>query len=332
MTLSTSEQLHNFVDDLERTLDTDVPEVPRCRNVILCGMGGSAITSDIVADCCFCSSPLPITVQKSPLLPNWVGKGTLAVISSYSGNTAETIEMYERARDRGCTVVAITSGGKLLELARRDGRIAMTLPEGLHPRHAIGYMIGYTLRIMNSAGCPDISDEIRSILPSLRDYRDALEREDSMAHRLASEILDHVPFVLAESRLKSVVLRWKTQFNENSKYVAFCSSVPEFRYCGLESWTLVSQENFKPILLEGCEASRGCVGRSVAAVKQALKDSGKEFTDIVLGGANEMEDMFRAIMLGDYTSIFMAELRGIDSAEVKPVMLMKERLKTRPPE
>ena len=322
MALSTSEQLHAFVDDLGRTLGTDVGYTLNCRDIILCGMGGSAITSDVVADLCSPVSDKQITVVRSPLLPSWVGRGTLAIISSYSGNTAETLEMYHRAMMKGCTVVVLTSGGKLLEMATRDGAHIMTLPEGLHPRHSIGYMIGYTLAIMKAAGCPDMSDEIRSILPSLRDYRGMLEGPMSIARTLASEYLDHVPVICSDSRMRSVVFRWKTQFNENSKYVAFCNQLPEFAYCGLESWKGTDDGNMALTVLKayGDDPS---VDRAI----DSLSGSGTVFRVIDLGGSSEMEDMFRAIMLGDFTSIYMAEMRGIDSAEVKPVMLMKERLK-----
>lgn len=322
MVLSTSEQLHAFVDDLGRTLGTDAGCSLGCRDIILCGMGGSAITSDVVADICSSVCDKQITVVRSPLLPSWVGRGTLAVISSYSGNTAETLEMYHRAMMKGCTVVVLTSGGKLMEMAVRDGAHIMTLPEGLHPRHSIGYMIGYTLAIMKAAGCPDMSDAIRDILPSLRDYRSMLEGELSIARTLAAEYLDHVPVICSDSRMRSVVFRWKTQFNENSKYVAFCNQLPEFIHCGADSWAGVPDDNFSLTILRAC-GDDPSVDRAI----DTLSDSGAVFRVIDLGGASEMEDMFRAIMLGDYISIYMAEMRGIDSAEVKPVMLMKGRLK-----
>lgn len=321
--MSTYEQLHAFVDDLERTLGTDAGYDLDCDNIILCGMGGSAITSDVVADCCSKGSKVPITVVRSPLLPSWVGRRTLAVISSYSGNTAETIEMYNRAIAKGCTIVVLTSGGILKGLAERDGTHLMMIPEGLHPRHSIGYMIGYTLAIMNAAGCPDVSGSIRSILPSLRDYRDMLEGPKSLARDLALRYIDHVPVICSDSRMRSVVFRWKTQFNENSKYIAFCNQIPGFIYCGLDSWLGYKQGNAALTVLTGMGNTP-----AVEKVVTELKDSNTDFIEIQLGGASEMEDMFRAIMLGDFISIYMAEIRGIDSAEVKPVMLMKERLKS----
>ena len=325
MTLSTSEQLHNFVDDLGRTLETAVPALPECTDVVLCGMGGSAITADVVADLCFPCSRVPITVVKCPVLPSWVGEGTLAVVSSYSGNTAETIEMYRRARDAGCTVVAITSGGILKDLAEEDGTVLMLLPDGLHPRHSIGYMIGYTLAVMRPYGCSCISDVIASMLPSLREYRDMLEGKGSIAYEMAGEYLDHVPVIGSDACLRSVAFRWKTQFNENSKYVAFCGTVPDFRYGALGSWIDGGRDNFSLTFLVGSDASD-----SLKAVMDSLDDGGCAYRRVDLGGSSPAEDLFRALMLGDYISIYMADMRGIDSAEVKPVQLMKKRLADRP--
>ncbi|MBQ8180263.1 MAG: hypothetical protein IJ026_07530 [Candidatus Methanomethylophilaceae archaeon] len=325
---TTLEQLHNFVDDLGNTLDTVFPGDIRCGNIILCGMGGSAITADVVADCCSPSSVKPITVVKSPVLPSWVGGETLAIVSSYSGNTAETIEMYRCACDAGCTVVAITSGGVLGQLAESDGRPIMVLPKGLHPRHSIGYMIGYTLAVMRAAGCPDVSDEVRRVLPELRAYRDSLEGEGSMAVELASLYMGHVPVVCSDSGLKSVVLRWKTQFNENSKYVAFCSPIPEFNHCGLGSWLDDHRDNYAlTVLVTGVDRASG----PVADAMSRLDSAGVPYRRIDMDGSSPMADMLMAVMLGDYTSVRMAEMRGIDPAEVKPVMLMKERLSRRHP-
>ncbi|MBP3385555.1 MAG: SIS domain-containing protein [Candidatus Methanomethylophilaceae archaeon] len=324
--ISTAEQLHNFVDDLGRTLGYDPNIRSDCKNIILCGMGGSAITADVVLDCCMDCSKVPVSVIKSPGLPIWVGDRTLAIVSSYSGNTAETIEMYNEAKGRGCRIVVITSGGILERLASADGNQIIVLPKGLHPRHSIGYMIGYTLSVMESSGCPSVSDEIRSMLPSLREYRDLLESGGSPVRDLASRYMCHVPVICADNSIRSVVLRWKTQFNENSKYVAFCDNLPGMKYSGLRSWSKSENDVFALTFLVG----EGLFCDSVREAMSVLEGSGRDFTVIDVGGSSRMEAMFRAIMLGDYISVTMADMRGVDAAEVKPVMLMKERLSDRP--
>lgn len=319
MTLSTSEQLFHFIDDLERSLDYEPGRTFDCDSIVLCGVGGSAVSGYFVSDCFFGISTKPIRLIRYPELPSWAGPRTLAVISSYSGNTAETLEMYRQAKSRGCSVSVVTSGGILRSEAESSGDHLALLPEGMHPRHAIGFMIGYTLSIMRSAGCPDLSGRIRAIIPSLRGYRDSVTCEDGQAKALARTFEGKVPVVCADSWMASVAFRWKTQINENSKFVAFCESSPMFDAHAMKGWT-GARDDFILVLLNG--GSRNNPGLSAAS----LEGAGCEVIDVPLGGAGRLDDMFRTIILGDYISMYMAEARGIDPAEVRPVMQMKEKL------
>ena len=158
------DQLHGFIDDLERSLRFRLDSTIDCDNIILCGVGGSAVSGDFAADCCYSESTKPIILVKYPDLPEWVGSRTLAVISSYSGNTAETLHMHDQAKARGCTIVNVTSGGKLKGIAEESGEMLITLPCDMQPRHAVGYMIGYTLEVIRSAGGPDFTERISKCL------------------------------------------------------------------------------------------------------------------------------------------------------------------------
>ena len=254
--ISTRDQLFHFTDDLEASLDYDPGETFDCDNIILCGVGGSAVSGDFAADCCFTESLVPIRLSKYPDLPSWVGPRTLAVVSSYSGNTAETMEMYRQAKARGSTVVAVTSGGHLKAAAEEAGDKLVLLPEGMHPRHAIGYMIGYTLAVIHAAGGPDLSGRIKEFIPALREFRDehAL-RPGCLARRLAAELSRKVPVICSDSSMRSVAFRWKTQVNENSKFVAFCDSVPLFNRGSLATWCDTIRDNYLLILLVGTDDS-----------------------------------------------------------------------------
>lgn len=325
-----SEQLFGFVDDLERTLDCDPAGPFDCDNIILCGVGGSAVSGDFAADCCFTRSVKPIRLVKIPDIPSWAGPRTLAVVSSYSGNTAETLEMYRQARDRGCLVVAVTSGGRLGELAEENGDRVMVLPKSMQPRHAIGYMIGYTLAIIRAAGGPDLSGEIRAFLPSLRAYRDAnVLPEGCEARRLAASLEGKVPVVCSDASMRSVAFRWKTQINENSKFVAFCDSLPSFGSGSLEAWKGTSRSNYALVALIGCDDPMCDSASALEATVSELESAGAPVTAVRLGGSSTLENMFRAIILGDYVSMHMAHARGIDPAEVRPVMQMKAKLSGR---
>ncbi len=318
-----SQQLHGFIDDLERTLDCDPGEPIDCDEIILCGVGGSAVSGDVAADCYRLRSDRPIFLIKNPDIPAWAGPRTLAVVSSYSGNTAETLEMYRQAKGKGCIVVAVTSGGRLGGIATANGDRVMPLPVSMQPRHAIGYMIGYTLAIIRDAGAPDLSGEIRAFLPALRAYRDEnVLPEGCLARRIADAFRGRVPVVCSGPSMRSVAFRWKTQINENSKFVAFFDSVPGFMGRGLGSWISAGRSNYLLLLLIGCDEGRGDLERA----ESMLADADARFVSVRLGGATPLEDMFRAIVLGDYVSMYMAQARGIDPAEVRPVMQMKAKL------
>ena len=190
----------------------------------------------------------------------------------------------------------------------------------MHPRHAIGFMIGYTLAILRSAGCPDVSERIRSFIPSLRGFRDTASADGGQARALAGLFRGKVPVVCADSSMASVAFRWKTQINENSKFVAFCESAPLFGWAA-------APEDYILVLLNGTRDSAATPNLERAFT--SLDGWEGDIVMVGLMGESHLENMFRAIILGDYISMYMAEDRGIDSAEVRPVMQMKAKLSER---
>lgn len=323
----TSDQLKGFLDDLERGLKLEIEPIENISQVLLCGMGGSAISGDIVADCCCVQSSLPIRVLKSPCVPNWVDSSVLAIVSSYSGNTIETIRMYDQVRSKGCNVKAITSGGILKKKTDEDGVQSILLPSDMHPRHSIGLMIGYTLSMLKAAGGPDLGSSISSFIPSLESYRESMEGPNSIAERLAAQFIDHVPLICSDASMKSVVLRWKTQINENSKYVAFCGTLPEYHDCIMTVAKCYEDEGILPTILSGCDDPLCNGTSSIDCLAADLYRMNVPFEYVKLDGASTLENLFRAIILGDYISMYMADLRGIDSAEVKPIRQLKAKIK-----
>lgn len=319
--IPTGLQLYHFVDDLEKSLSEKVDLDIDCDEIILCGVGGSAVSGDFAADCCYEESKVPIRLIRYPDLPEWADSRTLAVLSSYSGNTAETLEMYRQAKARGCRIVVITSGGILMDKARAAGDDMMPLPVGMHPRHAIGYMIGYTLAVIRCAGGPDLSDRIKGFIPALREYRDSVSSENGQAMAIVEGIMGTVPVICSDSYMRSVAFRWKTQVNENSKFVAFCESEPELRG-HIGAWSQDPRRECTVIVLRGDIPDPAALDDDIASMH------GDQRAMVVhIDGATPLENMFRAIILGDYVSVHMAGIRGIDAAEVKPVMQMKAKLR-----
>lgn len=324
--IPTSKQLHDFIDDLEKCLNYDYPEKIDCDNIVLCGMGGSAISGNIVADYCMGSAKKPIAVVMNASLPNWVGKRTLAIISSYSGNTLETLEAYKQSLSMGCKRVIITAGGIMEQLAKKNGDPLILLPDNLHPRHSIGYMIGYIFGVIRAAADIEKPTDILDSIESLRKYRDSLEKKYGSAFRLAKRFIGHIPVICSYSDIQSVVFRWKTQFNENSKYVAFCTTMSEFVYSDLKGWANGQKSNYSLLILVNDEKQ---IKDDIYASRLIgyLEDHKVDFELLSLGGKTRSENMLRALMFGDYTSMFMAEIQNIDSSGVPPITLLKKKLK-----
>jgi glucose/mannose-6-phosphate isomerase len=325
------EQLHDIIDNLEEVLakDLDLATLD-IENIIMCAMGGSAISANIVADCCSGYVGIPISVNRSPMLPGWVGGKTLAILSSYSGNTVETIEMYKRVKERKTPIIVITSGGKLEEMAKEDGFPVMFLPKGLQPRFSVGFMIGYIGAVLSSIGYPQFSERIRPIIGSLKNYRNYLEAPGSVAHLLAEKYKDCVPVICTENKFRSISLRWKGQFNENSKLIAFNGALSEFNYCEANPWSKYKGNRMSLIILVGEDDLQdgGLVKRAVGNIETL----GFSFDLVAIAGTSHEERVFRALILGDYVSVYIADARGVDPTDVSVITELKRRIRISDPD
>ncbi len=307
------EQLHSFPEDLKGAMQWD-PGSFDCDSILLCGMGGSAISGAIAADLYMESSRIPLVIVKNFRIPAWANERTLAIISSYSGNTLETLRMYEAARRAGCQMVAITAGGKLEGMCKRDGVKVRLLPSNMQPRHSIGFMIGYTMAILERCGCVCASRDMPKVIDSLMAYRDFMESEEgqSKVDRMVDRLEDRVPVVVTSGFMSSVASRWKNQINENSKMVAFCGQFSEANFDQIDSWASGGALPF--VLITGNLPGRKCDGR--IRLRMARSDP--------------VERAFHMIMLGDYASMRIAERRGIDPESVAPIKSLKRKLAEMP--
>ena len=310
------EQLHGFPDDLRSAIEWDPPLID-CDRILLCGMGGSAISGAIASEIYMRKSKIPIVTVKSFAVPAWANEKTLAIVSSYSGNTLETLKMYESARRAGCSIIAITSGGKLRDRCEKDGVMVRLLPENMQPRHSIGFMIGYTVAILNKCGCVCASNNVKGILDSILEYRDYLESDEGvgMIDGMVNDLHNTVPAVVSNAYMQSIAFRWKTQVNENSKFVAFCGSFSEYDCESIQKWMAKGNDNLTLI--------------TIGKVKDPVVDDDK-LLKIDPGCEDKVESGIKALMLGDYLSMRMAEKRGIDPESVAPIKSLKKKLSEMP--
>ncbi|TNE59646.1 MAG: bifunctional phosphoglucose/phosphomannose isomerase, partial [Bacteroidetes bacterium] len=206
------------------------------RSVLIAGMGGSGIGGNFVQDLVSAECKTPILVNKGYIIPKWVNKHTLAICSSYSGNTEETLHAMDQLLQTGAKVICVSSGGKLLERAREHGLDFVQLPGGWSsPRACLGYSIVAQLAVLRQAKL--ISSRIfRQIAAAqkmlIRDQAEIQRR----AQKIAGFIADKTPVLYCSDHMEAVALRWRQQFNENAKMLCWHHVVPEMNHNELVGW------------------------------------------------------------------------------------------------
>jgi glucose/mannose-6-phosphate isomerase len=231
-----------------------VPATPRPRVVVMAGMGGSAVGGDVVAACAAESVDVPILVHRGYGLPAAAGRDALVVASSYSGETVEVLSAVEVALARRVPVVAITSGGALGALAARMGLPRVTLPDGLMPRMALGYLVFPALAVLDGCGVPvategEVDEALEVITAQAADLAPAIVTDKNEAKRLALGIGGRLPAVYGGPLTGPAAYRWKTDLEENAKMLAVAGTVPEMNHNEIEIWRGPGARGLHAVLL-----------------------------------------------------------------------------------
>ena len=195
--------------------------------VVIVGMGGSAIAGLIIKDLL---PQVNIVVERNYIPNTAINQNTLVIVSSYSGNTEETLSYYHSAKELTNNIFGITSGGKLLEALEDDNKSYYILPEGYPPRSATGYALTVLVRLLDSSLLEDISVDL------LQSYSDKLSLEESTAHVLAKKIYPTIPIIVTEESTTSIGFRLKSQLNENSKMLSYNITLPEMNHNEIVGW------------------------------------------------------------------------------------------------
>ena len=204
-------------------------------NVVVAGMGGSAIGGDVARLLCKNELKVPMVVSRNYTLPGWVNKNTLVICSSYSGNTEETLAAFEHARDKGAQIVGISTGGILSEKMAEFELDLVTIPGGLQPRAALGFSLVPMLFLMKQTGLigPETMDQLpdaASFIASIRDQY-GKQSDDNPTYSLAQRIYKTIPVIYGETDATgTVAVRFKGQLSENAKMLAYCNELPEMNH------------------------------------------------------------------------------------------------------
>ena len=304
----------------------------QAQSVVLMGMGGSAIGGDLIAGLAALENSPSVTVLRNYRVPSWVGPTTLAIASSYSGNTEETIAMYRHAREKGACLVAITSGGVLSQMAQHDGVTLFLVPYRGEPRTALGYSFVVPLAFLSKLGLrADKRKEMEEAVRAVRGMADTLATEAPLAQTqakdLATSLQGRLPVVYGAGFLSGAARRWKTQLNENSKIWAFWEELSELHHNTVESYGLpphVREQAFVVLLHSRFLHPR--IALRYQITQELLAQNGIPYRQVEGQGDSPMAHLLSTALLGDYTSYYLAMLNQVDPAAMTVIDYLKGRL------
>ena len=313
-------QVNGLPEQIEEALNSVLPPLPLSRSVCICGMGASALAGDVASDYADSFAGLPITVVRGIELPGWVGRETAVILLSYSGNTKEVLIAYDEARSRGCLMICITAGGELMRRCINDKNTLIHMPGGLQSRGAFGYLLGYLSKVLEEMGICDAATALGKILPELKEHRDSLiSEDDTQVEDIAQALLHKIPVIYSLANMRSSAIRWKTQINENSKFISFCGSLPEFNHNEIVGWTSDKKNKmFVQVILYDDDASNvlRCMTDTSIGI---LEDKSLELISYHVTGSCNLEKNLKCIILGDFVSLQLAYLRRTDPVADIPV-------------
>ena len=312
----------------------DPGEFTEIKNIVVIGMGGSAIGGDLIRGLLASKLLIPFSVCRHYTLPEYVDDETLVIVSSYSGDTEETLSALQDALDRKAMIAAVSTGGMLQEIAKINEIPMAKIPAGMQPRAALGYSMVPILMFFEKIGLlKKIGNEIESAIKGLQGYRDKYIEDSptssNRAKQLAEKMHGRIPIVYSGPTLTdAVALRWKGQICENGKSLAFANQFAEFNHNELVGWSeVVKQHSDKLLVLILRDMDdHSQIRKRMNIVTELIKEQDVEVIDVHSRGESPLERILSLIQLGDFASYYLAILNSVDPTEVNVIQKLKKSL------
>ncbi|MDP8206039.1 MAG: bifunctional phosphoglucose/phosphomannose isomerase [Candidatus Electryonea clarkiae] len=300
--------------------------------LIWAGMGGSAIGGDFCAVLANESAAMPIMVHRGGPLPAWVKKDHHILLVSYSGNTAETLNVAQQAVERGCGFDAMTSGGRIGEWIQEQGNTPWIVPGGMPPRAAFGHLFACSYAVLTGRGWCQTQDgdiaETRTILDrSAEELKEPPVNNSTQLGSLVHGLLDKLPMIYGTGKFVPVARRWACQFNENAKIPAHWGELPEMNHNEVVAYRNGSQWGNKcsVIILEDPNSPEDVRLRVDVTLKLA-REAGWDGWIIRPKAKHPIAGMLEMTMLGDWLSYWLAIAQGVDPTPIPTIDRLKAAL------
>ena len=302
------------------------------KNVVVAGMGGSALGGRIIDSLIPQRSRTPIEVFTEFHIPNYVNKNTLVIVSSYSGNTQETIYDLDEARRKNAQIFVITTGGKLAKIAKDNNIDPKFNPSG-QPRFALGYSVGAIISILSKCAFIQISsDEMEDLFFSLKklnkDFSVENSSKNNVAKSLALKLKRKMPVLVSSEHLVGSCHAFKNQLNETSKTFSASFDIPELNHHLMEGLKNPAQviDHLLFLFFES-ELYSPHVVKRYSITQEVVEKNNVEIIKYPLKSKTKLEQVFEVVTLGAYVGYYLAILYDIDPMPIPWVDYFKEKIK-----
>jgi glucose/mannose-6-phosphate isomerase len=302
---------------------TLTPSTKKIENIVISGLGGSGIGGKIVSQMLADKVSVPIVCTSDYVLPEFVNSNTLVIISSYSGDTEETVAAMHEAIAKSAEIACVTSGGKIAAAAKEHGFNHIIIPGGNPPRAMFGYSSVQLFYVLRNYGFIDSSFE-QEIENSIALIETNINEIRTTSKSIAEKVVHRIPILYSEAMYEGVAIRWRQQINENSKMLCWHHVFPEMNHNELVGWT--GGDNRVAVIMLRNEDDHK---RSQLRMELCKKLMGEKCDTIVEAwskGNSRIERSMYQIHLGDWISIDLAEMRNEDAVAIPAIIFLKNEL------
>jgi len=304
------------------------------KNIVISGMGGSAIGGDLLRTLFGDECPVPIVINRDYKIPGFVDDSTLFIAASYSGDTEETISAFECALEKKAKIISMSCGGKLHELSKEAGVLHFAVEKKkLQPRCAFGYLFVPMIFFLSKLNL--ITDQSQNIEETAEIINKAIANlspdsptENNQAKQLALALYNKLPVIYApQSYFDVVAMRWKGQINENSKMMAFHNVIPEMNHNEIVGWGIpndITQRCILIILTHKDESPK--IKKRIDITKSLISQKGTQVIEIQAEGESLLAKALYLIYLGDFVSYYLAMLNEVDPTPIERIQTFKSML------
>ncbi len=296
----------------------------KIHNFYVAGLGGSGIGANFVAEFIREESNVPYLIGKGYDVPNWIGKNTVAIASSYSGNTEETLFSFKQLMEKAGKVVVVSSGGKIIQAATEKDLDHFKLPDNWSsPRACLGYSLVQQMCLLNKLGIigDDKIDNIEKAADLLDAEHDNIRKE---AKEIAAFLQNTIPVIYVEDRMEAVAVRCRQQINENSKMLCWHHIVPEMNHNELVGWS-GGDERFAVLYIRNeDDFSRNQTRMRIN--QEIIRKKTPHIKEVFSKGDSFIEKALYLVHLLDWVSFDLSVLNGVDPVEIKVIDYLKSEL------